>query len=125
MKHMVYKTCWAIIFTLNLIAVILSFTSRWEGGYEVSKSFLLVTLVILWLSAMAANIVVTDIAAEYICILLGAAKLHGFDESKEMKTGLLEAPECRCTQRMELCAGTFAGTGQYCTSTGSTSILSC
>ncbi|CAM9955227.1 unnamed protein product [Ectocarpus sp. 12 AP-2014] len=94
MKHMVYKTCWAIVFTLNLVAVILCFTSRWEGGYDVSKSFLLVTLVILWLSAMAANIVVTDIAAEYICILLGAAKLHGFDKSKEMKTGLLEAPEC-------------------------------
>ncbi|CAM9580026.1 unnamed protein product [Ectocarpus sp. 12 AP-2014] len=43
---------------------------------------------------MAANIIVTDIAAEYICILLGAAKLHGFDMSRKMKICPLEASEC-------------------------------
>ena len=82
MKHIVYNVSWNFIFSVNLCAVVMSFASPWGAGDEVSASSFLLTLVILWLSALAANVIVTDIAAEYVCILLGAAKVQRVDMSR-------------------------------------------
>lgn len=92
MKHVVYKVCRAGVFSMNLSAVLLSFASPWGAGNEISGSFYLIALVVLWFSAMAANTIVTDIAAEYLCILLGAVKTQKLEMARKTRTRPLEAP---------------------------------
>lgn len=92
MKHVVYKVCWGCVFSANLSAVLLSFASPWGAGDEISGSFYLVALVVLWFSAMAANTVVTDIAAEYLCILFGAVKSQKLDITRKARIAPLEVP---------------------------------
>lgn len=76
MKYAVYRITWAIIFWINLSAVVMSFSSPWGARDEFSTSFFILALTIpLCVAAMCANVIVTDIAVEYVCILFGAAKL--------------------------------------------------
>lgn len=76
MRHAVYNVSWACIFLLNVTAVVMSFASPWGARDDFSSSpFLLVSMVFLCTAAVSANIIVTDIAAEYLCILFGVIKL--------------------------------------------------
>lgn len=54
----------------------MSFASPWGARDEFSASLFLVPMAIISIAAVCANIIVTDIAAEYVCILIGALKLQ-------------------------------------------------
>ena len=75
MKYAVYRITWAIIFWINLSVVVMSFASPCGARDDFSTSPFLLALIVLCLAAMAANVIVTDIAAEYVCILVGVATL--------------------------------------------------
>lgn len=90
MKHIVYNLSWWLVFSVNLCAVVMSFASPWGARDEVSTSVSLLALILLWLSALAANAIVTDMAAEFICILLGAAKVHVNDMSRTLRVAPVE-----------------------------------
>lgn len=82
MEFVLYKMSWMIIFFVNLTAVTMSFTSPWGARDALSTPHYRFVLVILWVSAFLANIIVTDIATEYACTLIGAMRCNNRQRSE-------------------------------------------